>query len=98
MSTPCKAIQRGILRITSGGRHAQASEEINKPENPADANKQVLWYWHASVAKNTAAQFAIESELALGTPLNKLMLCNLDGDNIMLGSFPEALMSQAGHI
>jgi hypothetical protein len=53
-------------------------------------------HWHASIAKNTAAEFAISEELAKGSYLRDILLCNLDGDNIMLRAFHTAAMEKAG--
>jgi hypothetical protein len=53
-------------------------------------------HWHASIAKNTAAEFAISEELAKGSRLREILLCNLDGDNIMLRTFPVGAMQKAG--
>ena len=58
--------------------------------------RPLLLHWHASIAKNTAAEFAISEELAKGTYLRHILLCNLDGDNIMLRTFPIAAMEKAG--
>jgi len=52
----------------------------------------MLKFWHASVAKNTAAQFAMWAEMARGTKLRNIMLCNLDGDNVMLSGYPTEIM------
>jgi hypothetical protein len=76
------AIAHGYLKVASGGDYASAV--IRDRGNP----KPMLSHWHASVAKNTAAEFAISSELAQGTSMQEILLCNLDGDNIMLPNFP----------
>ena len=60
--------------------------------------RPLLLHWHASIAKNTAAEFAISEELAKGTYLRHILLCNLDGDNIMLRTFPTAAMQKAGDL
>lgn len=76
------AIAHGYLKVASGGDYASAV--IRARGNP----QPMLSHWHASVAKNTAAEFAISSELAQGTSMQQILLCNLDGDNIMLPNFP----------
>ena len=60
--------------------------------------RPLLLHWHASIAKNTAAEFAISEELAKGTCLRHILLCNLDGDNIMLRTFPTAATQKAGDL
>ena len=59
-------------------------------------HRNLLLHWHASVAKNTAAEFAIDEEIKKGSNIRDILLCNLDGDNIMLQTFPAAAMQVAG--
>ncbi len=83
-----QAIQKRYLLVASGGEQGQAFLGESHPHR-----KQLL-HWHASVAKNTAAEFAVAQELQRGTNLRNILLCNLDGDNIMLPKFPTSLVSQ----
>ena len=77
--------------MASGGDHYSASPPIIKNDF-----RPILLHWHASIAKNTAAEFAISEELAKGSHLREILLCNLDGDNIMLRTFPICAMEKAG--
>ena len=60
---------------------------MNKLGGPPP-EKPILSFWHASVAKNAAAEFAMQCELERGTNFRDIVLCNLDGDNVMLLQFP----------
>ena len=79
-----------MLRIASGGR--------KKADVIQNGLKPILEHWHASIAKNAAAEFAIRGELGRGKGLRSILLCNLDGDNIMLPSFAPAIMAQTRDI
>lgn len=83
------ACAHGYLKVASGGEYARA--DLIATGNPLT----MLSHWHASVAKNAAAEFAISSELARGTPIRHILLCNLDGDNIMLQNFPTIAVALA---
>ena len=80
--------------MASGGDQYTASLHILKKND----FRPILLHWHASVAKNTAAEFAISEELAKGSRLRDILLCNLDGDNIMLRTFPIGVMEKAGDL
>ncbi len=88
VTTSSQAIEKGYLKVASGGEQGQAALGELHPHR-----KQLL-HWHASIAKNAAAEFAVAQELQRGTNLRNILLCNLDGDNIMLPNFPTSLVSQ----
>ncbi len=90
MTTSSQAIEQGYLKVASGGEQGQAAFREQHPHR-----KQLL-HWHASIAKNTAAEFAVAQELQRGTNLRDIFLCNLDGDNIMFPNFPTSLVAQTG--
>jgi len=92
-----QAIDCGMLHLASGGSAAQRRQQSGDSRASSDQNIPVLEWWHASVAKNTAAKFAVEQELLRQTNLKDLFLCNLDGDNMFAGTFPEWTMRQTGH-
>ena len=81
-------MQCHYLVVASGGERGKAARQDLR-EHPG-----VLLHWHASVAKNSAAEFAVTTEIHHGTNLRNLLLCNLDGDNIMLPNFPFSLVAQ----
>lgn len=91
MQTLCpEAIEAGYLNLASGGTYARAEDRVA-------SHKAVLRFWHASTAKNTAAQFAIRKEMDRGALLD-LWLCNLDCDNVFLECFPAHVMNAAGFV
>jgi hypothetical protein len=87
-----QAIKQGILHVASGGDQYFAM--LRKLR--IDDHRPPLLHWHASIAKNTAAEFAISEELVKGSDIRDILLCNLDGDNIMLRTFPTACVEKAG--
>ena len=80
--------------MASGGEAVSGSlssqMEVGEP-------KPRLLQWHASIAKNAAAEFAIETALSKGTDMRDIFLCNLDGDNMMLPGFPASAMVKASY-
>ena len=83
-----QALRCHYLVVASGGEQGKASwQDLRK-------HPGVLLHWHASVAKNSAAEFAVTTEIHRRTNLRNLLLCNLDGDNIMMPNFPFSLVQQ----
>ena len=80
--------------MASGGK--AVSWLLSSPLEVGETKPRLL-HWHASIAKNAAAQFAIETELSKGSDIRDILMCNLDGDNIMLPGFPASAMAQASY-
>jgi hypothetical protein len=73
-----------MLCVASGGEFAFDTWQ----SEPGAAH----WF-HASVTKNTAARFAMERELALGT-FQQTFLVTLDCDNVMPAAYPRRVAEQ----
>ena len=83
-----QALRCRYLVVASGGEQGKAAcEDLRQ-------HQRLLLHWHASVAKNSAAEFAVATEIRRGITLRNILLCNLDGDNIMLPNFPFSLVTQ----
>ena len=87
------AIDCQLLVLASGGEYGAAEP---KPENleghwtEALGGHGTLRHWHASRAKNTAHRLAI-GQLQSDMPPEKIVLCNLDADNILAPGYVKAL-------
>ncbi len=58
----------------------------------------IMEYWQCPVAKNTAHVFAVAVETEMSTDLNKLMLVNLDCDNLLGPGFVQSVLSCVAHV
>ncbi len=80
------ALRWGLLEVASGGR--AAGEDLPQA--------RMLRHWHASVAKNASHVFALSAEVSgedERSTLERVLLVNLDGDNVFEPSYVEALIN-----